>query len=434
MRAAPLKARTRAALQGHGANAAQEHILVAVLAIVALIFLIGAPMLNLVMPYSSPGGNFLMKFHPASWIALPLFPLLLQFPAANPLERHYRTAAFLFALICILLALEKKGALMSTILDIHVAPAILLAALSRLPFERARVAPALFVRIAAFNVVLVAVEFALRTPILPRESHELFFRPAGFFAHPINAGILFCCAMLLLMRGVLGTASVRPLMLLFLFGTVLCGVRGPLAVAGTIFLANIIRPALPRRSALDYVLDFGALIAVPIGVAIALSIGAFDRILALGLWEKSSQSRFHIFEALDWITNNEFWWGIDSNERMELLAGYATGGRDIENSVVLETFAAGFPVAILASFAVFFLHAPALRRSLLAVLLFAVAALATIAFSTKSNAAAGLALAGYWVWRSDFERKTPCTATGLSRRRSSSPRHSDAAERAASTG
>lgn len=401
MRTASLKARNGNTVYARRGNEGYA----AVLAIVALIFLLGAPILNLIMPYSLAGGNFLMKFHPASWIALLLFAHLLQFPAANSLEAHYRKAVFLFSLVCALLALQGKGALMSSLLDVQITTAIVLATLSRLPFERARTALALFVGIAAFNVLLVAFEFVFRTPVLPRESVELFFRPAGLFGHPITAGILFCCAMLLLTRGTVGTFARRPLMLAFLGGTALCGVRGPLAIATMIFIVNVIRPPLPRRSAIDYLLDFGVLFAVPIIVTIAYSIGAFDRILSLGVWEESSQSRFFIFDALDWLRSDEFWWGMESYDRMEELTKSATGGRYIENSFVLITFAAGLPMAILASLSLFFLHAPALRRSLLFALMFALALLATIAFSTKGSSSAGVALAGYWIWRSDFERK-----------------------------
>jgi hypothetical protein len=383
----------------------QNDVAAMTLLIVALIFVIGAPMLNMVMPYSQAGGNFLTKFHPASWIALALFALLLPFPAANSLERHYRKSVLLFALVCTLLALRGKGALVSTLLDVQITPAILFAALSRLPFERARAAPALFVWIAACNVLLIAFEFTLHTHILPHESQELFFRPAGLFGHPISAGILSCCAMLLVTRGVAGSLASRPLMLTFLVGTALCGVRGPLAIAALIFIVNVVWPSLPRRSPIDYLLDFGILFAAPIGAAIAYSVGAFDRILSLGVWEESSQSRFFIFDALNWLTNAEFWGGIESYERMEWLTKSATGGQFIENSFVFMTFAAGLPMAILAGLSIFFLHAPALRRSLLFAAVFALATLASISFSTKGSGSAGIALAGYWIWRSDIERK-----------------------------
>ncbi|AWL99655.2 hypothetical protein [Bradyrhizobium amphicarpaeae] len=346
-----------------------------------------------------------MKFHPASWIALVLFLHILQFPAANRLDAHYRNAVFLFVFVCVLLGLQGKGAVMSSLIDVQITPAILLVALSRLPLEQARAAIALFVWIITLNVLLVALEFVLRTPILPREFVEVIFRPAGLFGHPINAGLLFCCAMLLLTRGAVGTFARRPLMLAFLGGTALCGVRGPLAIAAAIFIVNVIKPTLPRRSAIDYFLDFGVLFAVPIVVTIAYSVGAFDRILSLGVWEESSQSRLFIFDALDWLRSDEFWWGIDSYDRMEELTKSATGGRYIENSFVFITFAAGYPMALLASLSLTFLQAPALRRSLLFAMTFTLAAFATIAFTTKGSSSAGIALAGYWIWRLDYERK-----------------------------
>jgi hypothetical protein len=382
--------------------------------IILLTFTLSAPLLDLLVPYNVTGGNFFAKFHPASWLAPLLLLLVWQDYAAGwrmPIG-HLVCSVGLLTPVIGLLAMRGKGALASTFIDIYLVPDILLLALSRLSTARVRVLLRLFVGIVAFNVLIVVIEFASRRALLPHEEVERFFRPAGLFAHPIMAGTLFYCAMFLTSRGVVPTWLMRPLMLLFLLGAALCRVRGPLAIAGLIVLTQIVRPAVPRERMSEYVLDFGVVLLLPFAVLAVFWSGAFDRIMQLGIWEQSAQSRFSIFDTIHLLNHHQFWNGVDGYNVGEYLATQITGGQTIENAFVSIVFQAGFPIAVLMTVSLLILHASAMRSSLTFVAMLALVAATTLGFGTKNMIPAAIALSGYWIQRRSTEqhRRIPVAA------------------------
>lgn len=293
---------------------------------------------------------------------------------------------------------------MATIVDIHLAPAILLASLSRLPIKQARGVPSLFVYIVAINAVVVLVEFLSQTHIFPTESYQPFFRPNGIFGHPIASGLHFCCAMVLVLYGAVDRSFSRPLMLLFLIGTAFCGVRGPLAVAAVIYLISTFKPISQRRSGMDYLIDFGVALLTPLAVAIAYFVGALDRVIAFGVWDdSSSQSRVLIFSVFKYLSSDVFWWGFDNYDAIGRVVNFAANTNYVENSFVFMTMVAGFPFALIFAFIILFFHCPATLRSFSFFLLFALAIFGTICFSSKGSSSTAVALTGYWIWRTKLE-------------------------------
>ncbi|MEO6609340.1 MAG: hypothetical protein ABIN69_12820, partial [Aestuariivirga sp.] len=371
-----------------------------------LIFTLSAPIMNMVVPYSLPGGSALVKFHPATWLSFFLCLAISSLHVRPPLHQHYARAAVLFFAVTVWLMLQGKGAFASTLLDIHFSVAVLLMGLTVLSFEQARSAVSIFVWIAALNVAIVVFEFFARTHVLPIETYEAFFRPAGLFGHPIACGMMFGCSMIIVSRGAVGAELVRPLMVLFLLGTAICGVRGPLAAAIVIFTLNLIWPSLPRQSPNQRMFDLATAIFLPLAAVGAWAIGAFDRILAAGLWEDSTQSRFYIFEPISWLTSAQFWNGIDDYGTMEYLARQATGGSYVENSFVAFVFSSGILIAIFLSIIIVYFHLPALSRSLSFIVIFLFFVMGTIGFSSKGQTSAAMALAGYWVCRSMREERS----------------------------
>jgi hypothetical protein len=375
--------------------------------IILLTFTLSAPLLNLFMPYSVTGGNFFAKFHPASWLAPFLLLLVWQDYAAGwrvPIGHLAWGIGLLGALIG-LLAVRGKGALAATFIDIYLVPGILMLALSRLPTARVRTLLRLFIAIVAFNVMIVMLEFAARRALLPREAYERFFRPAGMFAHPIMAGTLFYCAMFLTSRGVVTTWLARPLMLLFLLGAALCRVRGPLAMAVLILVAQIIHPAVGRRHMSEYVLDLGLVLLLPFVILAVFFSGAFDRVLELGLWEQSAQSRFSIFDTIHVLNHRQFWNGVGGYDVGEFLATQLTGGQLIEDAFVSFVLQAGFPVAVAMTIILFILHIRAMSRSLIFVAMMVLIGTTTLGFGAKNMIPAAIALSGYWIQRRSAEQR-----------------------------
>jgi hypothetical protein len=382
-------------------------------ATILLTFTLGSPILNQLMPYSQPGGNFFVKFHPASWLGPLLLLLVWQDYAGRWRTPVGHLAWAIGALILLIgwLAVHGKGAMLATFIDIYLVPAILLLALSRLSRERVRSLLRIFVALAAVNVIIVVIEFASQRALLPRDGYERFFRPAGLLAHPIVAGTLFYCAMFLTVRGVTSTGLMRPLAGLFLVGDALCGVRGPLMMAALIFLMHIIRPAVPRRSLFDYLLDFGLFLLIPVGISALLFSGAFDRIIELGIWEQSAQSRFTIFDAIGLLNDHQFWNGVDGYDVSEFLARQVTDGRLIENAFVSVILLAGFPVALVMAISLLIVHAPAMRHSSIFTLMLVTVAATTLGFGVKNMIPAAIALSSYWTHRQFVERRRSAAAT-----------------------
>jgi hypothetical protein len=376
-------------------------------ATILLTFTLGTPSLDLLMPYAVSGGNFLAKFHPASWLA-PLLLLLVWEDYAVGWQvpvRHLTWGIGLLASLILWLAMRGKGALAATFIDIYLVPAILLLALSRLPTARVRSLLKLFIALAAINVFIVAIEFALQKALLPREGYEPFFRPAGLFAHPIMAGSLFYCAMFLTSRGVVSSGIMRALMLLFLVGIALCRVRGPLLMGGLIFLMNVVHPAVPRRRLSDYVLDFGLVLLAPAAILVAFSSDAFDRIVALGIWDRSAQTRYTILDTIHLLSGHQFWNGVDGYDVGKFLATQMTGDEFIENAFVSVILQAGFPAALMMAICLIIVHAPAMRRSLTFITMLVVIATTTLGFGAKNMIPAAIALCGYWIQRQFVERR-----------------------------
>jgi hypothetical protein len=388
-------------------------------AIITLTFTFGSPLLNQFMAYSEPGGSFFAKFHPASWFG-PLLLLLVWQDCAGKWRSpigHLVLAIGLLILLIGWLAVRGKGAMLATFIDIYLVPTILLLALSRLSTERVRSLIGIFVALAAINVFIVAIEFASQRALLPREGYERFFRPAGLLAHPIVAGTLFYCAMFLTMRGVTSSWLMRPLVVLFLLGAALCGVRGPLMMTVLILLMHIIRPAIPRKSPSDYALDSGLLLLIPVAIVALLLSGAFDRIMELGIWEQSAQSRFTIFDTIDLLNGHQFWNGVDGYDVSEFLARQVTGGRLIENAFVSIILMTGFPVALVIAVTLLIVHAPAMRHSFVFTLMVITVAATTLGFGVKNMVPAAIALSSYWAHRQFMERprSAATTITGFSR-------------------
>lgn len=385
----------------------EAHIYSLSAAMIFLSFTLSSPVLNLVMPYTMPGGSFFAKFHPASWLSGPL--LLLVWLHRNvktaPLPRHLAWATAIMASLVTWLAVREKGQLAATFIDIHLAPLVLLLALSCLPMARLRELVRTFVAVAAINVLLVVTEFALQARLFVHDEYQEFFRPTGLFGHPIIAGTLFNCALLLVSRGIVARSSTRPLILFFLVGVALCGVRGPLAMAAFIFLAHVINPVFPRRSIFDYLADFGLIALLPVGILAALAAGAFDRILALGIWDQSAQSRFYIFNALGRLSEDQFWKGIDNYDFMIFLAEQTANVQHIENALVSTTLYAGFPAAVVLGICLLILHGPTMRLSLTFAVLVALVATTTQGFGVKNMIALAIALTGYFVWRQAKEHQ-----------------------------
>lgn len=361
--------------------------------VVILTLALNASVLNTLMAYTTPGGSLWSKIHPASWVVLFIAPFALFGKRDNFVSRRHLVHASLFAFIIVVLAILAKGAVMTVIIDIAFVPCLFMCVFSQLDHRSRKVIVWTFIVFCLINVFIVVVEFFTSTSLFARETSEPFFRPAALFGHPLNAGMLFCCAMIMLNRVSLSPALQFTMLVFFLVGVVLCGVRGPLVVAATIFISAILHSSGDRGRIPNLLFGSFALCVLMILLVWWESFGIFDRVSTLGVWEQSSQSRAYIFRSFNLLTTNELLWGVSSYEEMQRLALFLTGVPYIENSFVFYVFNVGIILALVICILICSNFASACRRSVSFFILFVGVAIGTISFSTKNATPFGVALA-----------------------------------------
>ncbi len=317
--------------------------------VVLLTFTLNPATLEPFMHYSVSGGNFFEKFHPASYVSVLLLVMTFLGRGDKPVELDRHTLIFLGLFLCLMifLAIKGVGASASAIFDVLVAPAMLALALHRLDVEKVQKICQLFVWIAFANALFVMIDYVRESytlPVVKFALHEEFFRPAGFAGHPTQAAMMSQFALFFVLLGVARGNLRRLLSLFFLFAVALCKVRTPFAIAGILVFVNLLYPFVPRANRWDRIVDIGMVMIVPAVVAIAYLSGAFDRFLALGVWDQSTQSRFSIYDTLSYLSEEQFLNGI-SGDVGNFLTLKATNGEYVESSFIIAVFAGGFPFA-----------------------------------------------------------------------------------------
>lgn len=358
-------------------------------AVVVLRILIGQSLLNQYVGYTSGTGSVAGRFHPATYLLALIFVFYFtnarRFPVA--VRRYgwrYLVAALLGA-IAVLVALMNGGLnAAATVADVVVASAMA-AYLTTLLDERDRT---LLFRVillsVALNLIAVVLERGMGRTIFPSNFRELYFRPRGFFDHPLVAGTTVCCTM----WGVLRLGK-RPAIDLawsaaLFMQVLLLGVRLPLVVATMLFMIQILK--LGRRSNTGKVAAATLITIVPPAMfAIALWLGFLDRFIALGLVDdESAGSRFIAFDILSSLSKDELWHGVSNDDMFILLAKFNIIA--IENSAVAYTIMAGIGVSILVHVAIVVAIFPALRRDIVFIGLTLAIFAGTIVFSAKTSA------------------------------------------------
>lgn len=357
--------------------------------IITLRILIGQSLLNQYVGYTSGTGSVAGRFHPTTYLLALVFIFYFtnarRFPVAVRRYGRRHLVAALLGAIAVLIALMNGGLnAAATITDVVIASAMT-AYLTTLLDEKNRT---LLFRVilwaVALNLIAVVLERGMGRTIFPSNYRELYFRPRGFFDHPLVAGTTVCCTMWGVLRlGKRPTIDLVWSSALFV-QVLLLGVRLPLVVATLLFMFQILK--LGRRSNIGKVAATGLIVIVPPAMfAMALWFGFLDRFIALGLVDdESAGSRFIAFDILSSLSRDELWRGVSNDDMFILLAQFKIIA--IENSAVAYTIMAGIGVSILVHVAIVFAIFPALRRDLVFVGLTLAIFAGTIVFSAKTSA------------------------------------------------
>lgn len=371
--------------------------------IVFVTFTLNQHILNLVENYTVSGGNFFSKFHPATYISgvLLIWVLLDRFIRPLPLDRGILAFIGIFLIFILYLGMKDQGAAASCVVDVRLAPTILILGLSRLDQERVRKVCALYVWIAVANGIAVILDFVRGAYLFPFDPILLadeYFRPAGFAGHSTQAAMMGVIALFFVMAGAIKANVQRPLMLFFLLTVALCKERAPMALAVLLIVVNAFYPFIPRRNKWDRIVDLGVTMIIPVVVFAAFLLGAFDRALGVGAVDNSTLSRIRIYETLYYLTPDQLLNGVKVDVATAL-AMVAVNSKFIESSFLIATFAGGLPFACVYVVTNFFSYWRFIRTSLVFGALILLVAVAGDDFMVKGLTPGALTLLGYFLWR-----------------------------------
>lgn len=258
------------------------------------------------IPYAEPGGDPLLKFHPATACIAAAVLLALRHdrpalpPEARPLAAF--AALMLAAAAWSVASVGPSGA--AVYVESFLAPGGLAFAMRSLPAPNRRAIGLAALAAVLGNVVLALIETACRTHLVPIRLEDRIlrdapgeFRSAALFDHPLTASMAAMTALLVLPAFRLGRGRTALASILLMLGLLAFGGRAAIAAAllgggGALALA-FVRRALDRRlsaaSLATIVLAGAAAAAALAALLAATSLGA--RIGAHLYVDASAQSR-----------------------------------------------------------------------------------------------------------------------------------------------
>ncbi len=320
---------------------------------VAVLFAVSGGMLWMLgLNYDGVTGSMASKIHPATYLAVFCF-LLLLFTRRNPVavvttvasrQPGAMTMLLAFAGVMIFVVAGRRPGQAGLVDTFWLPAALAIVAAQSSDREKARVEVLLHV-ILTVNAVMTLTEFVLQTEFFPfRLDGELLVesRPCGLQGHPlVNALITGLYATILLNGGgrALPKALRSPLILLQLAALVASGGRTALTlmapVAGYVFFRRLLSILLGGRMSRSLVVvAFAAPVVAGVAIAGLASAGFFDVMMQrFGDDGGSAETRVQMLEIFSYIPMREIFLAPDV-ERIDALRhamGLALG---IENPIV----------------------------------------------------------------------------------------------------
>ncbi len=292
-------------------------------AMIAIFTLSGSVLTNLKISYLTPGGNFLHKLHPATFLtfAATLLILMRHGDPIGEINRAFSDAKLLlvhlfcwFALLIQMFVLDRP---FTVIIDTFLLPVLLCLLIWRLTPQQRK--PLIWALHAAMllNILIGYYEFASGHRIVPLTLGSVVvmgeWRSAALLGHPLTAsGIVAAYIMALVLRpAVCPPLLIRIPLITFALGslmafggrTALMTVLTVLAIIGMIEVFNLIRG---KRVPLLVAVGAICLIFAAVGLVFtAYSLGIFDKMLLRFSSDKGSAlARIATFDML-----SHFQWG-----------------------------------------------------------------------------------------------------------------------------
>jgi hypothetical protein len=308
------------------------------------------------------------------------------------------TAALIVAIVLVGASMTFRhdnsgvGYLVDTIL---IAPLSLIA-MARLSIRQRILAARFILGVLSANGVLVIAEFLIQRHLLPYSLHEVTFRPAGLFGHPLQVGLMCVAALPYIFLFLASRPQMARWAVLITIATTVALSQARIATIVTACLIPIglgctlheHRRAGRISAAGLFVLVTTIMLGLPLLVMAGWELGIFER-LSLGLADPSAYARIDVYDIFRYVSWNDVLYGIGA-WRAQFYAKYGLGLDTIESPIVITVAQFGaIGAAIILGSILFFLlsltfRAPVLTK--LGALAFCITALSNNAFTSKGPA------------------------------------------------
>lgn len=278
------------------------------------------------IPYDSPGGSFLIKFHPGTWV---LVLAVIVLSGRNPLRglaaglwtnKALAIQLGCFSLLLIFTLLRHGPSGSAFVIETLITVPLALLALTHLDQGERRKLLTFVMAILVVNSMLAIGEALLGERLMPHtvaggtEIPDLYFRATALLGHPLNNAMITAPAVVLAL-GLTGAArwlvpALLMTALLAFGGRTAFGAAGGLV--GLVLLWRGAAGLLTRRW--SYAGLAGGLLAIVLICAMAMGAiaasGLGERIFENPLWDDSAEVRVVSLNALDYMTGGDIAFGM----------------------------------------------------------------------------------------------------------------------------
>ncbi len=305
--------------------------------------------------YMSPGGNFLMKMHPGTYLVVGLLGLVAV--VVNPVrlgillwqQLGAGLAYTLASTVLFIWVVFRHGtAGTAFMIDCLIVPGMLALSMALLSDDNRDRLYVMVMSVMGVNGLIGITEFLLKTRLTPFviegvEVVEPFFRPTALLGHPLQNALMTSMAFF-----TLPALRDRPwlaLALLAIFPMALFSFGGRTAMVVTAALATVLGALwylthlfARKVSYFSFLGAVGVMLGVPMAAILVLTVlGGESRLVQEFYWDTSAQSRLLALRIFDQLTMGDILFGIGPTgiiEQVQRLAN-VTGIIGIENGWLL---------------------------------------------------------------------------------------------------
>jgi hypothetical protein len=328
-------------------------------------------LLNSIYPYSDPGGMFVGKIHPASFIVLVgVILLVVQQGFVRTIHEYTHRQLWVLqfvgtiTLIAIINVIRFGTGGAAYLVDTFLTAAFTLLLVERLlTEERYRIAE-LILLFVFFNSLLTIAELLFRTNLIPHHNEigAAYFRAAGVFGHPLTNGLVTAPLLPLLLLTKWSRLKKAVVAAAYMLSILASGARGALIIGVPIFLSALSLGMVEKLWRGRLRSDIGT--AIPWAVMMGIGLFAYlltetsfgARFMERGLHDENATVRINAFNLLSYLSADELWRGIDTSYYQFLISKYPDL-EIIENFWINLLVSFGVPIFIIfvVSFTCFFL-------------------------------------------------------------------------------